>query len=65
MAKNRHFYGFFARFRAIFGVLQRTLTPSLRRFESYYPSQKQFLAEEEPDPPDNIRGVLQYGELYY
>ena len=28
MAKNRHFYGFFARFRAIFGVLQRTLTPS-------------------------------------
>ena len=26
--KNRHFYGFFARFRAIFGVLQRTLTPS-------------------------------------
>ena len=46
-------------------VRQRTLTPSLRRFESYYPSQKQFLAEEEPDPPDNIRGVLQYGELYY
>ena len=28
MAKNRHFYEFFARFRAIFGVLQRTLTPS-------------------------------------
>ena len=28
MAKNRHFYGFFARFWAIFGVLQRTLTPS-------------------------------------
>ena len=28
MAKNRHFYGFFTRFQAIFGVLQRTLTPS-------------------------------------
>ena len=28
MAKSRHFYGFFTRFRAIFGVLQRTLTPS-------------------------------------
>ena len=28
MAKSRHFYGFFARFRAIFGALQRTLTPS-------------------------------------
>lgn len=25
MAKNRLFYGFFARFRAIFGVLQRTI----------------------------------------
>lgn len=26
-------------------------------------SQKQFLAEEEPDPPDNIRGVLQYQKV--
>ena len=53
MAKNRHFYGFFARFRAIFGVLQRTLTPSFVAdaiapaannrysvpYESSYPSQ--------------------------
>ena len=57
MVKNRHFYGFFARFRAIFGVLQRTLTPSFDAdviapaannrysvpYESSYPSHGRYI----------------------